>query len=109
MWMIHAIKSAVRSGRHARKTGVGCWQSSAPFPTVAASAAETSFTAGQRLLKKRAGRNLDKSFPEPCSKEFNRSNDKQVSASSSGHSAYVRDFRIGPNRQRRLVGEATCR
>lgn len=48
MSMIHAIKSAVRSGRHARKTGVCCWQSSAPFPTAAASAAETSFSAAQR-------------------------------------------------------------
>ena len=42
MFMIHAIKSAVSGGRHARKIGVCCWQSSAPIPTAAASAAETS-------------------------------------------------------------------
>jgi hypothetical protein len=51
MWMIHAIKSAVRSGRHARKTGVCCWQSSAPFPTAAASAAETSIQCGPALTE----------------------------------------------------------
>jgi len=39
MTMIHTIQSAVRGGRHAR------WQSSAPFPMAAATAAETSFSA----------------------------------------------------------------
>ena len=51
MLMIHAIKSAVSGGRHAGKTGVYCWQSSAPVPTAAASAAETSFQCGPALTE----------------------------------------------------------
>jgi len=48
MAMIHAIYRDVRSGRHARVLGVQRWQSSAPYPMAAATAAETSFSAAQR-------------------------------------------------------------
>jgi len=58
MLMIHAIERIMKGGRHARRLGVERWQSSAPFPTAAATAAETSFSAAQRYgssdLKTRA-------------------------------------------------------
>jgi len=57
----------------------------APFPMAAATANGTSFSAAQRLLKKRSESEIRRSsFPEPCSKEYNRSNEKQVSRYSSG-------------------------
>jgi hypothetical protein len=63
MWTIHAIKSAVRvDGTPRRFWRVWCWQSSAPFPTAAATAAETSFSAAQRCFKKRSERLSEKVF-----------------------------------------------
>jgi len=40
MLLIHTIECALRSGRHACMPGVRGWQSSAPFPMAAATAAD---------------------------------------------------------------------
>ena len=48
MLVIHAIERIVRGGQHARRLACDAGKSSAPFPTAAATAAETSFSSAQR-------------------------------------------------------------
>ena len=60
------------------------------------------FQCGPALTEKRSeSKKKERSFPEPCSKEFNRSNEKQVCASSSGYCGDLDVFRLSPNWQRR--------
>ena len=67
---------------------------------AAATAAETSFSAAQRGLKATTESEISKAFAEPCSKEFNQPNEKQVSQRFTDDCGDTYVLRIRPNWQR---------